>query len=216
MTNLRSISLGARLITERQRIDRAQGALTLLEAQRAGLERRVLQAQSEIETWRRVQLLLANVSEYARTQVVARIQTITTSFLRAVFNDDSLEFRVTMKTLNNMPAAEWEVASGVGADAVSAAPEDSRGGGIVDVVSIGLRLGLMELLGAGGPLVLDEPGKMVSREYIGNLAYALQRYARDTGRQIVMVTHANELAEVADTTWRVSKRPDGVSEVRAG
>jgi len=54
---------------------------------------------------------------------------------------------------------------------------------------------------------------MVSREYLPNVAEFLKQYAAKTGRQVLMVTHAEPLADVADVSYRVSQAGDGVSEV---
>ncbi|HHV03455.1 MAG TPA: hypothetical protein GXX64_06045, partial [Bacteroidales bacterium] len=60
--------------------------------------------------------------------------------------------------------------------------------------------------------LFDEPGKMISREYLPNVAEFLKQYAAKTGRQIIMVTHHEVLADVADVGY-VVKQDNGVSEV---
>jgi DNA repair ATPase RecN len=64
-----------------------------------------------------------------------------------------------------------------------------------------------------GPVIFDEPAKMVSAEYAGNLAYFLKQYAEKTGRQVMLVTHNPQLAEAADKSYLVTQK-DGVSDVR--
>jgi len=61
-------------------------------------------------------------------------------------------------------------------------------------------------------MLFDEPGKMISREYLPNVAEFLKQYAAKTGRQIIMVTHHEVLADVADVGY-VVKQENGVSEV---
>jgi DNA repair ATPase RecN len=64
-----------------------------------------------------------------------------------------------------------------------------------------------------GPVVLDECGKHVSKEFSGNMAYFLKQYAAKTGRQVLLVTHNEELAGAGDKTYRVSKNGLGESVV---
>jgi len=66
-----------------------------------------------------------------------------------------------------------------------------------------------------GPVVLDEPGKMVSKEYAANMAYFLKEYAAKTGRQIILVTHNEELAAMGNKTYQVIKNGLGESVVTA-
>jgi DNA repair exonuclease SbcCD ATPase subunit len=194
------------------RYNKAKGQLELLEHQLTETEGNLGSVQYNLDIWRQVQILFGKVSEYARAQLKLRIEETVTAALQGIMNDDKIRFQIAMKTFNNQPAAEWLVISYCDGAEVAVSPEDARGGGIVDIVSIALRLAMMELARPkpGGPLMFDEPGKHVSWEYAPNLAHVLKEYAQSTGRQIVMVTHNDDLAEVADITIQVSMS-DGIS-----
>lgn len=190
------------------------GARELLKNQLAAKETELEQAKTDIVTWEQVQVLFTKVGEYAREQLKSRIEETVTAALLAVFGD-GFEFRINMRQLGGQPAAEWQVISRYGDTEVAASPEESRGGGIVDICSLALRLAMLELVRprAEGPVILDEPAKMVSAEYAENLAGFLKQYAARTGRQILMVTHNSTLAEVADKSYLVTQK-DGESEVK--
>ncbi len=195
--------------------DTAVGARDLLQGQLAEKEVELAKVREDIATWEQVQALFAKVSEFAREQLKTRIEETVTAALLAVFGE-GLTFRINMRTSNGQPAADWQVVSQYGDLEVAASPEDARGGGITDIVSLALRLAMLELVKPkpGGPVILDEPAKMVSAEYAGNLAYFLKQYAARTGRQVIMVTHNTALAEVADKSYLVTQK-DGVSEAKA-
>jgi DNA repair exonuclease SbcCD ATPase subunit len=192
----------------------ALGQKQLLEQQLQGKQDNLDQTRQNLTTWEQVQVLFTKVSEYAREQLKARIEETVTAALTAVFGE-GYTFRINMRQLGNQPAAEWQVVSQYGDTEVAASPEDARGGGITDVVSLALRLAMLEILKPRpeGPVIFDEPAKMVSAEYAGNLAYFLKQYAEKTERQVVMVTHNPQLAEAADKSYLVTQK-DGVSEVR--
>lgn len=192
---------------------RAAGQLVLLEKQKSEKEADLAQARKDITTWEMVQLLFTKTSEYAREQLKTRIEETVTAALLAVFGE-GYTFHINMRNLNGQPAAEWQVISRYDDTEVTANPEDARGGGIVDIVSLALRLSLLELARPkpGGPVILDEPAKMVSAEHLPNVAEFLKQYAAKTRRQILLVTHAEPLAEAADVSYRVTQR-GGVSEV---
>ena len=190
------------------------GARELLGKQLAARETELARAKTDITTWEQVQALFAKVSEYTREQLKSRIEETVTAALLAVFGD-GFEFRINMRQLAGQPAAEWQVISRYGDMEVAASPEEARGGGITDVVSLALRLAMLELVRprVGGPVILDEAAKMVSAEYAGNQAGFLKQYAARTGKQIILVTHNSMLAEVADKSYLVTQR-DGASEVK--
>ena len=204
----------AALTNMQSRYNAALGQKQLLEQQLQGKQHNLGQTRQNLATWEQVQVLFTKVSEYAREQLKARIEETVTAALTAVFGE-GYTFRVHMRQLGNQPAAEWQVVSQYGDEEVAASPEDARGGGITDVVSLALRLAMLEILRPRpeGPVIFDEPAKMVSAEYAGNLAYFLKQYAAKTGRQVVMVTHNPQLAEAADKSYLVTQK-NGVSEVR--
>lgn len=203
------------LSTWKSQYEQGRGQLALLRKQREEKTEALAQVRKNVETWRQVQLLLTKVSDYARRQLVERIEETVTAALQTVLADDSLRFVVEVRELSGKPSAEWRVVSRYAEVEVSNNPEDARGGGIVDIVSLALRLALLELSRPRpeGPVILDEPGKMVSAEYAENLAYFLKSYAQKTGRQFIVVTHNETLARSGDKAYRVVKNEAGVSEV---
>jgi DNA repair exonuclease SbcCD ATPase subunit len=192
------------------------GARELLRQQLAEQKIALTDAECSIDTWEKVQILLTKTSEFAREQLKTRIEETVTAALQAVFGE-GMEFRIIITTFRDQPAAEWQVVSKYGDIEVAGNPQDARGGGITDIVSLALRLAMMELARpkVTGPVVLDEPGKMVSKEFAANMAYFLKEYAAKTGRQIILVTHNEELAAMGNKTYQVIKNGLGESVVTA-
>lgn len=194
--------------------DKETGARDLLQKQLSDKEALLLKVKADIATWEQVQTLFTKVSDFAREQIKSRIEATVTAALTAVFGE-GYTFKINMRTVGGQASAEWQVVSQYGDVEVAASPEDARGGGIVDMCSLALRLAMLELIRprVEGPVVLDEPSKMVSREYLPNLAFFLKQYAAKANRQILMVTHSEVLAEAADKAYMVTQR-DGCSEVK--
>jgi DNA repair exonuclease SbcCD ATPase subunit len=200
----------------RSRYEQGRGQLALLEAQHTEKQAALDQVHGNLETWRLVQALFTRVAEFARTQLKQRLEETVTAALQAVFATEDLRFEVELRELGGKPAAEWRVVSKYAGVEVGNNPEEARGGGIVDVISLALRLALLELSRPRpeGPVLLDEPGKHISAEYAANLAHFLRAYAQRTGRQLVLITHNEQLAGVADQGYRVAL-VQGRSEVVA-
>jgi DNA repair exonuclease SbcCD ATPase subunit len=98
---------------------------------------------------------------------------------------------------------------------VETAPQDARGGGVVDVISLALRLALLEAFRppVGGPVILDEPAKHVSEEFAPQVAQFLKSFSQSLGRQVIMVSHNQHLADSADVAYLV-EMAQGRSSVR--
>ncbi len=188
------------------------GARDLLQKQLEVKEAGLTRARDDIATWQQVQVLFTKTSEFSREQLKARIEETVTAALLAIFGE-GYEFKINMRQIGGQPAAEWQVISQYGDAEVAANPEDARGGGIVDVVSLALRLSLLELARpkVRGPVIFDEPAKMVSAEYLSNMAEFLKQYAAKANRQIILVTHSGSLAEVADISYKVTQQ-GGISQ----
>jgi len=218
MTTITLSHIEFQLSELRSKYNKAVGQKEMLEKQRDDTDTALQQAKQDVSLWRDVQTLFSKVSEFARAQLKTRIEETVTAALQAVFERDDIAFEIEMRTVNNQPSASWSVVSyyGAGEDVstVSGSPEDARGGGVSDVVSLALRLSLLELARPKprGPVLLDEVGKHVSRNYAPNVAAFLKQYAEKTGRQIILITHDPNLAEVADVSYKVNQE-NGVSEV---
>lgn len=205
------------ILSQRQTVvARAEGTVAVLEKNLSQQRDRIKDLQQALDDWQKVQVLLTAATAYARAQMIHRIELTVTSALHAVV-DGSLSFKVEMGERGGQPTARWLIQTQHGDYVHFDSPEEAAGGGIVDIVSFALRLACLELSHprSHGPLVLDEPGKMISEEYAAAVATVLSRYAQGTGRQVFMVTHNAALAEAADRVITV-RNETGVSIVQNG
>lgn len=186
------------------------GQRKLLQQQKAAAMNRRDEAQKQLGAYDLVQILLEKTSSYARQQAKQHIEEIVTSALAVVFGRD-YRFSIEIETKANQPVAEYYLTS-EGVTTQLRRPDYARGGGVVDVVSLALRLAVAELTGIQGPFLLDEVGKHVSQEYAPNVAYFLKEYGQKFGRQMILITHNAALAEVGDVSLGVTQR-GGKSEV---
>lgn len=81
-------------------------------------------------------------------------------------------------------------------------PLEDNGGGIVDLISIAMRIIVLVTYNSpsiDGPIILDEPFKMLSAEYVPYAIKFLKKIITEFGRQIIMVTHNRYIAESSDS-----------------
>lgn len=158
----------------------------------------------DLELLEKVTILFQKTSEYARQQAKRQIETLVTKCLQYVF-ESNIELLIELDELRNKANAEFYVVTESDGMIIKTKPELSRGGGVVDVVSLALRIAFLQIHKPqiDGPLILDEPAKHVSEEYIFNVGEFLKQTSEMFGRQIIMVTHNNYLASIANKAYRV-------------
>lgn len=182
---------------------------TNIENEISSLKSELLRTKDYIELKRETEEFLRKMSKTLREETIKRLEEIITNALQHVLQED-ISFKIDMPT--DKPEAYFSVINNYDGVVVQNEPEDSRGGGIIDTISVALRLALAELFQIKGPLILDEPAKQLSEEYIDNFASFLRLISSEFNRQIIMITHNTTLSECGDIVYNVDKK-NGISIV---
>lgn len=158
----------------------------------------------EMELLEQVTILFQKTSVFAREQAKVQIESLVTKCLQYVFNTD-IKFVIEIEELRNKANAEFYIITEADDIIIKTKPEQSRGGGVVDIVSLALRIAFLQIHKPpiDGPLLLDEPAKHVSDEYIYNVGDFLQQTSEMFSRQILMVTHNQHLAALGNKVYKV-------------
>lgn len=158
----------------------------------------------DIEILSKVATLLHKTSEYAREQAKFQIESLVTKCLQYIF-ETNVEFLIEIQEQRGKSTAEFYVVNEIEDIMLKTKPELSRGGGVVDIVSLALRIAFLQTHKPAieGPLILDEPAKHVSDEYIYNVSEFLKQTSDLFNRQIIMVTHNNHLASIGSNSYKV-------------
>lgn len=196
----------------RQKIDAMVGKRDLLLKQRTKAEGDKAEAEKQLATFDLVQILLQKTSEFAREQVKVRVEDIVSQALNVVFGGNH-RFTIQLDVRSGQPVADYYLDDGQVITKLEK-PDYDRGGGKIDVISLALKLAIGELEQIPGPLFLDEVGKHVSKEYAPNVAYFLKQYCANFDRQIILITHNKDLAEIGDAGLEVTQNDKGESIVK--
>lgn len=164
----------------------------------------IKEINEQIELNEKVSILLQKTSEFARNQAKLQIESLVTNCLQYIF-ESNVEFKIEIEESYSKPSAEFYVITKDNDITVKNKPELSRGGGVIDIISLALRIAFLQIHKPKieGPLILDEPAKHVSEEYIYNVAEFLKKASEMFQRQIIMVTHNNHLSAIGTNTYRV-------------
>jgi ABC-type dipeptide/oligopeptide/nickel transport system ATPase subunit len=155
--------------------------------ERANLEK----LQQEHADTDRAQEILQLIAQAVQQQAHERISEVVTSCLRAVFPDDPYEFRIRFERKRGKTEAVLVFVRGD----VAVDPITASGGGVVDVAAFALRVACLVLHRPrlSRLLVLDEPFKFVSQDYLPNVRKALEELSKEMNIQIIMISHIGEL-----------------------
>ncbi len=185
----------------------------MLEVEKEKVTAEVMKLTEEVDILDKVIILFQKSSQYAREQAKVRIEKLTSNSLQYIFQSD-YKFEVELTESRKVANAEFFVVEENENGIVKTQPTISNGGGIVDIVSLALRLAFMENTNprVDGPLILDEPAKHVSDEYSFDIGNFLVEFSKSTNRQIIMITHNLHLANLSNNVYKV-EQIDGISKV---
>ena len=157
-----------------------------------------------------VLLILQDVAQRTQQQFEYRISELVSLALSAVF-ENPYELKLSYELKRNKTEASLKFFR----NEKLVDPLNSSGYGAVDIAGFGLRCALMSLSQKelDKVLILDEPFKNLSKEYIPKAALMIKEISEKLGLQIIMVTHTPEFAEAADKIFKVSIK-NKVSEIQ--
>lgn len=186
-------------------ISREEGKRDKILEEIKNIEKELNNIESRIELLEKVSSLLKKTSEFARNQARLQIEQLVTNCLQYIF-ESNIEFKIDIKESRDKPIAEFYVITKENGITIKTKPELSRGGGIVDIISLALRIAFLQIHKPKvlGPLILDEPAKHVSEEYIFNVANFLKKTSEMFERQIIIVTHNNHLSAIGSKAYKVT------------
>ncbi len=185
-------------------IAREKGKRDKLEDRLKENNQKIQELKLSMDLLEKVNILFQKTSEYARNQAKNQIESLVSKCLQFIFEAE-IEFKIEIEELRGRPSAKFYIVTRMEDREVKLEPENSKGGGVVDIVSLALRIAFLETHKPKilGPLILDEPAKHVSGEYIYNVSDFLKQNSEIFNRQIIMVTHDNFLAAIGDVSYTV-------------
>lgn len=202
--------LKERVNAARSECARMRWELERLEEEKAQREAKSVELEHQAEVLEKVSEVFRAASESARERARRKVEVAVTDALQAVFGP-GIRFKAAVSDRGGRPHAEFTIESEYGGARTETPILDARGGGVVDVASLALRvLAAVTTSPSKAPIILDEPGKHLSEGYSAAFGELLKSISRETGRQFIVVTHDPRLAEVADRVYRVELM-DGVS-----
>ena len=149
-------------------------------------------------------ILLQKASETAREYIKNHFENIVSYALQSVF-DENYQFKIKFSTLRNAVNIQFFVITPENSAFI--APQDSRGGGVADIVCLSLRIAMLEFYvpRIEGPILLDESLKFLSAKHIPTAANFLKAINDRIHRQIIFITQQRNFGEYADKIFKIEQ-----------
>lgn len=162
-------------------------------------------------------ILLTEAGKLSRDTARQHFEKIITNALQ--FITQSTDYEFVIQELNERSKASYEfyIKSNVNGIESLQKPQDANGGGFVDIIALVAKYAYLEIFDdpkiMSGTLLLDEPGKMISKDMSIKFGEYIKYLGTQYNRQAIMVTHSEELSAIANETFRVVKDLKGYSHV---
>jgi len=179
----------------------AQRSLYAARTQELGAKIEGLQHQAEL--YSQARFILAEVTRTTQERLKGYVEELVTMAIQSIYSED-LRFVVDFDYKRNKAEISFRVKEGEEGEPFI--PKDEMGGGLVEIISFALRVVLWSLQNPSSRavLILDEPfsaAGSLSRQ-CGEM---VKEISMKLGLQIIMVTHSEALAEIADRAWKVER-----------
>jgi len=192
-----------------KKIERAAGARDQLKKQKKERTQFLRSLKARDKRLRKAQSLLQTAASMTQDQIKMRLCSVVNLALCEVFQN-KCRFDIEFTEKKGTTYAELFFTDGEN----RTSPLDDNGGGMVDLVSLSLRLTLWSLHHPKlrKVLIMDEPLKFLSRDLIPDAVGLLRELSDTLNIQIIMVTHDEQLVEAGDKIFRVTQEK-GISKV---
>lgn len=174
---------------------------SLLEKKNSKLEAEAEHSKNKVEMYVKCSEIFKRWLEDSIEKNVESISNLISTGLNYVIHDQNLSFKIKQEQKNNRIHMKFVLEQ----DGVEGDPLASFGGGAAVVISLILRLSIMQRTGLGNLLILDESMVALANAYVPNAASFMRQLSEQTGVNILMVTHNPEFINNAHTAYECYK-----------
>ena len=181
----------------------------------ATIQGKISSLESISQSLEKIIIILTQAATTSRDNARAHFEKIITDALQFVSQSKDYEFVIKELTGRAKASYEFYIKSTVNGVECLQKPEDANGGGFVDIISVAAKYAYLEIFNdpkiMNGTLLYDEPGKMISEQMSVKFAEYIKFLGNHYNRQTIMITHNDNLSNVADKTFVVRKDNNGIS-----
>lgn len=144
--------------------------------------------------------VLQEVAQQTQDNLKYKLSSLVTIAMQSIF-DGPASFEVVIEQRRNQTELDFFVNE----FDILQEPLESSGHGLVDIISLALRISYWSLKKNRKTFILDEPFRNLSRDHSVSASKMLKMLCDKLELQIIMVSHDTEITNFADKIFHVSK-----------
>lgn len=175
-----------------------KGQCSLLSEQINMSEQKIDNLEEDHINYKKSVELLNLVQKVTRDVICNNFETLVTNALQYIFQSNDYTFHLDFNKRGNLQELNFNIKKPELEEPID--PTETSGGGLMDIISLALRLVLMEVAKPKieGPLILDESFKHLSSNLQPQALNFLKEMNQKMNRQIILITHQKEFINNAD------------------
>ncbi len=178
-------------------VDHLKGKLSLLEDQFAESQEKIDDLKNEKSLNAKSIEVLTLVQESTKTLITNMFEGIVTNALQFIHQSDEYKFELEFGRRGNIPELNFNIMTPDMKESHDIL--NTRGGGTADIVSLALRLVLLEISKTDGFVFLDEPARHLDNpDTFEKLIEFIKEIQNNTKRQFILITHKQEIVNGFD------------------
>ena len=154
--------------------------------------------ETYLENCQKARIIVQTVAEQTQKKIEYHISNLVSMALASVF-PEPYEFALRFVQRRNKTEADLLFMK----DGNEGDPVDISGGGALDVASFALRVAIWSIKPTRNTLILDEPGKFISRDLQEKFSGMIKHLSTKLGIQFIIVSHVPEIQESADKVFEI-------------
>lgn len=193
--------LKSRLDILKNSVDKVLAYESVMSQQADSLESNASDLRYKSELYSKCSEIFKKWLEDSMERNVSSMADLATTGLRYIIPDQELDFKIKQESKYNRVSMRFVLEQ----DGVEGDPLQSYGGGAAVVLSLILRIAVMQKLGMGNLLILDESMVALANAYVPAAASFMRQLSEQTGVNILMVTHNPEFIAGAHVAYEGHK-----------
>jgi DNA repair exonuclease SbcCD ATPase subunit len=194
------------MLIYRDLLNKVKGKKEILEKQKIDNDSKLIALSSRAEVIDLTQALIQKVAQETQEMLTFQLQDIVQMALDTCF-PDMFQFKVDFVIKRGKTECNLSLTK----DGYEVNPMDASGGGLIDILSLGLRIAAWSLGNTRNIIILDEGMKWLSRDLQPRAGEILQEISKKLGIQILMVSHSPDLIACSDKVYEI-KQKEGISQ----
>lgn len=161
----------------------------------------------EIEECEKAAIMLSDISLSAKQSITMFLEDLVTDALQYI-SEGQYSFKIEIEGNEKSTKCEFYVVETIDGIESKQKPQDSCGGGFIDIISTTLRYAYLNIYNHPslmGCVILDEPGKMISSDMSVRFGEFIKKLGNDFNRQTIIISHNDNLTNIADKVENIVK-----------